>query len=859
MAQLNKIYLTNRSQEKDLARILMDEQCSEVLSGVEITDLVSFFNLEGKYDHEFEILYQILIIVDLHQDKLRFYQNVSGSVEFAKQLQMLLKTLQSNKIAANDYLIDSDNTKQLDVQLLLQAIENLPTYQKALLSINEYPVFEHIYSHNYQTNNALELELLGKYPQYITQYSTPTIQLLETKNISEEVEWVIQDILKNNYPLEQVRISCDESSLPYLNILLQQYGLASESGKAEAIAQFMTLINQGYKQGHFEWSLLFSIFQLATENIHALVEYVNALNLPISEFVKPFDYFEDKKFRQLQNEAELIRKKLLPFYLELINFPANNYRTYVEKLYTFTCQFFDDTYTLINLRQKFQEIKNNYQQFFFEIVEYILKSYTFKIISKITITSKDDFCQKDYHYSLNNQNNTYLVNYSFSGLIDEDQASALGLPAIAIREKKAYEHALQAYQANKVLTLTYSSMDSKGKPLEKSYEIEKVYKIESEIVTPLLASNSRENLDYRYKINPLLAEKLFFDDKVLYGSITSLEKYSKCQYAYFLEKGLRIKKPQDYSFSPASIGMLLHASVKDFYEQKLDINDENALKQIISSHMLENGCFKFKSNIEEFAQVFLTRQLINSLKAYCQIEDIRAFTPVDFEVKINDFIVNCDVGKINFSGFIDRVDIYSDAFIVKDYKTGKAKFALSDFLRGTALQLVVYVSMLEEILGKQPIATYYVPLNNSVIKYTDYELIKRQLTKRDPVEVMQANYLFEGITFTDNDGLPNYITPQFSNKINDETKCYDWNLLKVAQTKVLQNLFINIQNGNIAANPLEGACLYCQFSTICRFIGTERKISKKFYKRVIDGEKTTRQEVKDKKDVLKAFIDGDLL
>ena len=72
--------------------------------------------------------------------------------------------------------------------------------------------------------------------------------------------------------------------------------------------------------------------------------------------------------------------------------------------------------------------------------------------------------------------------------------------------------------------------------------------------------------------------------------------------------------------------------------------------------------------------------------------------------------------NINILGKVDRIDIHNDTFRVIDYKSGKADASVKELYYGNKLQLFLYACAMENVLKKNMVGTFYLPLHNAYTK-----------------------------------------------------------------------------------------------------------------------------------------------
>ena len=207
-------------------------------------------------------------------------------------------------------------------------------------------------------------------------------------------------------------------------------------------------------------------------------------------------------------------------------------------------------------------------------------------------------------------------------------------------------------------------------------------------------------------------------------SCTGIESYAHSPYTYFLEKVLKIKRPEEIKkdisvwLDPMTRGSLLHDVFQAYMEKLKDLKDYPDMadqKKMINRILLE----KIERYSEEVPipgkAVF--NQEVESLK-----RDIAVFIEVNRNLAKPHFLeyefgykgkekASINIGKdnegkdiyISIAGKIDRVDKAAmDEYHVWDYKTGSSYSYEEDgyVCAGRQLQHILYAKVIENILKK---------------------------------------------------------------------------------------------------------------------------------------------------------------
>ena len=218
--------------------------------------------------------------------------------------------------------------------------------------------------------------------------------------------------------------------------------------------------------------------------------------------------------------------------------------------------------------------------------------------------------------------------------------------------------------------------------------------------------------------------------KVIYASVSSIERYRQCAFQSMLQRQLRIEPREDNTkIQVNSFGSLIHGMFEAAYRSLRDESGKDPDKfRNMAAELLED-----QDKYDEFADKCLksaasSRALFGSVDADGNPKDkafemdtyaklrrmfskmfrdvlsdsvMTGFVPEGVEEKIGDtgLVLNVPYDGIDlrFSGFIDRYDVRKDEagkvhLRTIDYKSGDKAVDSSELLNGTQIQLPAYSS-----------------------------------------------------------------------------------------------------------------------------------------------------------------------
>ncbi len=227
-------------------------------------------------------------------------------------------------------------------------------------------------------------------------------------------------------------------------------------------------------------------------------------------------------------------------------------------------------------------------------------------------------------------------------------------------------------------------------------------------------------------------------------SVSRLERYAACAYAYFLAYELRLRERRQYEADARDLGNLYHRAL-ELYARLLRDKGEDwfTIDEARREQFLDESAGRA---FEEWAdgregesarQKYVYKRMKTTLKrtVWALTEQVRkgGFAPNRFEVRLGELYaggkmreVLPDGSALMLDGVVDRIDTAEDdeAVYIKimDYKSGQMDVDLSEMYEGLQLQLIVYMKAVqdsyERIGGKKavPAAMLYYHIDNPVVE-----------------------------------------------------------------------------------------------------------------------------------------------
>ncbi len=302
--------------------------------------------------------------------------------------------------------------------------------------------------------------------------------------------------------------------------------------------------------------------------------------------------------------------------------------------------------------------------------------------------------------------------------------------------------------------------------------------------------------------------------KLMSKTVSRLEKFAACAYAYYLKYtiGLKARKTDIFEFS--DIGNVLHNAMEDTFKYIRDKkgNDIESISDTeldeLSDRFTGYACDKYYDGVEvepgryEALRSTMMRVGRRTARILTAMSKKDGFKPYLIEYTFDCMLPLENGEKLKLAGRIDRADLKTDEATgekyirVVDYKTGANEIKLSELYDGLKLQLAVYTdALIEELFKKgekvKPEGMYYYHIRDPYIAAKD----------EADAEVKREKALdLKGI---DADGGD-----------------YFNNILKYAKHEAAE-LSKQMSEGKIDKSPIKKddnhPCIYCDFKDVCRF------------------------------------------
>jgi len=358
--------------------------------------------------------------------------------------------------------------------------------------------------------------------------------------------------------------------------------------------------------------------------------------------------------------------------------------------------------------------------------------------------------------------------------------------------------------------------------------------------------NAKEYTNLPPKLSMQNVKNLYGDE--IKSSISRVERYNQCQYAYFLRYGLNVDERREYKIEAKDYGTYMHEIIEKFSLFAEDFGWENITEEICSEKALEITNKVLGENLSEFYteserhsylfnKVIMTMNTVLwNITSYYKQSD---YVALGYELGFDDgsefepiVLTLSDGTVVKLRGKIDRADIRrtenGDFVSIVDYKSSAKDINFEKILCGIQIQLPVYIDAVCKNLEKKgdnviPAAMLYYHIDDPVIKG------EKNMSDEDIAEEVEKQLKMHGVIYEAAD-IPSMFIAKKNVTLNQINK-----ICKTAYRQ-MKNALEKMVEGNININPVYGnnstACDYCPYGNICNFDADFKDNKYRKYKKI---------------------------
>lgn len=345
--------------------------------------------------------------------------------------------------------------------------------------------------------------------------------------------------------------------------------------------------------------------------------------------------------------------------------------------------------------------------------------------------------------------------------------------------------------------------------------------------------------------------------RALYGaglvnSATRLEQFSACAFAQFARYGLKLEAREEYAFTPADLGTILHGALelfaKSLRERQLNWADlpdqvreelaDRALDQLTGDY----GNTILHSSERNQYQITRIRQMLQRTVWALQEQLKRSsFVPADAEAGFrSETAASMEMElpggvKLQLRGKIDRIDLCEEngkqLVRVIDYKTGTKTLDLTELYYGLQIQLPLYMNAAMEQYDAEPAGIYYYNISDPIVEADaeDPEAVRKQLLKQLRMEGISRSedailQLLDHTTAAPGDAEAIHLKRNQNGMLAKGSSVADavqFSDIRHYTEEKIREIGSRIMTGEAAASPYllgtRNACEWCPYRPVCGF------------------------------------------
>lgn len=788
---MKKYYITDASRSHELQRHLL--KGTNLQMGTQVLPFNAVF-----YKPEIETNVDTLQRFEkIQKSNLSGLKDIISYPAFFQQFDQFAKELTLYNISFDTLPQESDYDRE--IKSLLASLQTPITIPEAEIVYQEDTI-----SHAQKSF----LGSIGASAMATKTFEPNTIEFKSALNFRQELEGAIQYIIAHRIEPVTLVVPNLNDAWPFVQTMLNRYHIPYKKTNMTWISQYqyMTLIKYLMNPNTDDFLELIRSNFLPLKHQDMLLQYIDHFKLRLHDFLKPFDIaVENEHLRDIQ---ELIKIQdtiqddvsLMQDLLETLN------KQDLQTNLIYGLRFLDSK-SSTTLKKYIQTVIQYVNSENIPMVYHTLEhlNQTPRISGEITVT--------DFKHLPTLPVETMIVlgltakNFPNitpkTGILDESYVSRIpNFPTQEERNTFELNKLKKIFKKANHLILSYHIMNYEGKAQEVAFEVTNYTRLHNINLKAWDIQEPNPFMDERRVLDEEAAHRLYLKNNTLHASVSSLELYARSPFDYFMERGLRIQKPYDFKLDARVVGTISH----DVLEKYINGKRENLfdLWDVYRPYFPVN--YPYLNYLIESNQRILTEQMLF-------LEEVlkhTKFHPYQQELRLSDSSL---FKGIHFTGFVDRIDAYNDAFIVIDYKSSSHTITESQILRGERLQLPIYGMALEKHLNKKLFGFYYFSFNK---KTTSPTLPRHVKTKGyiDMVDVDKDGYNKEfqlrGWTFEDPETyqMPSDYFSGIRHRLKDDTVyvhggIYDFEKLKPVIHEIVQYLRTTILDGILEVDEID--------------------------------------------------------
>ena len=790
---------------------------------VQILSLNSFL-----YDHseqELNILYQYQKKGESLRDS-NTYKNSFNDLTFLKSCLSFIRFCKLYNV--KDF--PEHTQKDKDLKELLLSIYSIETKEDHIKPIID---FQSVYI-LHKPYNDIEMKwilfLLENGAQFIDKKTQTNFHYHSMANPKKEAKWICQSIIEKNYNACDCMIftsqesenqvlaqMLDQYNIPYTflkktinSFILDEFNSVFSWIQEKTLSSFLNMIQLLYPEIYKDMNAYYTSFP---DSIYP------SFHLEKIEYEKNY-LIEETDFLYLKNAESNIKQWFLDHDF-LLHLTMNDFVS--------ICEIIQNHHINPSIEdiKAYQYVQDCYKQSFdylkdpFLLIQYLKQSsltQSVKEIKGVCISSLNDCNGIRPHcfiMSANAKNFPSIVIHK--DIFNENYIQNTTLPSLQKRLSFQLQQLKDTLFQMEDCFISYAQSDYEGKTVEASNDIKEWIGKDASFIDVKESSNYEKT---KLFISREQAKDLFFKDSIF--SVSRLESFAKCPFYHYLKYGLHLREPKSVT-EVSTKGTLFHSMLehlttiyhKDYIHVPL-IEIEKIIKDEFSFFL---KVYPNKKTWVEGQIIEYSQKIHRVLQQLSEFENSWHMNIKEQEYKILKKMEFEDM-TLTFTGYIDRMDTSSTSFCIFDYKSSKKELRKENFQAGLSLQLLTYTIYIEENEHLKPVGCFYISLSSPFIQdealHISYPKDNQKLGFVEPsnsngLDEYNRQKIISGWNF---DGFDIYIDSKEQFAIPKNTLSYEeckeqWDI-------IVNGLLKKMKEGDIQANHVENACMYCKFQRICR-------------------------------------------
>ena len=791
---------------------------------------------------------------------LTIYQKTALSSVFLKACIQFIEDMKQYHLTPAD--LPTNTEAQTEIRYIIQTLFPIETNADILMdarTIMKDIDFSNVYI--YDAFTTMEDEALFQFlcehgaTRLKGNYEITNKQFYHAVNKRQEIEACAQYIIQHDLNADDIHITlADSTYAPIVSQIFQRYEipytLLSDTHASILVKRCIALFTYYLEK---DIDSLFACIDCKAFPQHELRTLSNYLEIFPGNITEPFTHLSSlthtshivnltdiENLQRLQITAEDVRQMYIDTFLSITH--PTSYESLCTSIFQQLEMGLHNQASELSMYTKLQSMIEDifsYIQddedirFLLPILDTLTQSGSVKQLhGAIVTTLTQSATPRPYQFILGATQKNYPA-FSFKkGIFDERYYEHIPYPKMEDRYAFYLTQIDKQLRSSSNVIISYPLGTYEGKAQEAALEIEQFMDTPSNAY-PL--QTSYEQPLSQISISPVMAEQLFLHDGRIKGSISSLERYIRCPYAYFLRYGLSLREPMTIGFDNSYMGTLSHFILETLVDQ-LGKDYTKACEDTIEHYISQEiqALQEVFPNIQDRLESLQTRISTSLIQTLQRLDETEAHSHLKPWKQEEEFTFDIPVENgiaLSLHGFIDRIDADGSLACILDYKSSAKTLSETKVFAALQLQLLTYAIVIKRMYRKDILGTYYISLKNENITQDAGKLSRRKPVTYTPIgkEEMQdlrkkahrmnGWSMHPSLEVIDDDAT--HITGVRMNKdgLVTTSKLYNIEKLEEHFITMYQKIAKRILQGNFSCTPSEDACLFCSYHEICRFKG----------------------------------------